>query len=132
MALEQVKNVVIVGNGNVAMDISRVLMKDPEKMAPHDIPTPVLEHLRNTRINSIALVGRRGAVQSAFTIKEIREISRIPDLTMYALKQELLDSFTEASEREQHPDFSVHARGIQRRTEFIRQTCVILESEEQL
>ena len=82
--LESVSDVAIVGNGNVAMDISRVLLKDPELMAPHDIPTPVLEHLRKSQIRSISIVGRRGLVQSAFTIKEIREMSRL--VKLYALR----------------------------------------------
>jgi ferredoxin/flavodoxin---NADP+ reductase len=53
LALESVKDVAIIGNGNVAMDISRVLLKDPSIMAPHDIPTSVLEHLRKKQIRSI-------------------------------------------------------------------------------
>jgi hypothetical protein len=128
LALENVRSVAIVGNGNVAMDISRVLMKEPDVMAPYDIPSSVLAHLRKKHINSISLIGRRGAVQSAFTIKEIREISRIPGLKLYALKQEILNSFNEASQREMHPDFSTHARGVHRRNEFLKENCVILES----
>jgi hypothetical protein len=45
--------VAIVGNGNVAMDISRVLLKDPSLMAPFDIPTPVLNALRSKKMSSI-------------------------------------------------------------------------------
>lgn len=60
--LEHVRDVTIIGNGNVSMDISRVLLKDPSLMAPHDIPLTVLNHLKKSAITNIQVIARRGAV----------------------------------------------------------------------
>jgi hypothetical protein len=46
--LEHVKDIAIVGNGNVAMDISRVLLKESQVLAPYDAPTSVIEHLKKS------------------------------------------------------------------------------------
>lgn len=51
--LESVKEVAIIGNGNVAMDITRILLKDPTIMAPFDAPLSVLEQLKKSKIQSI-------------------------------------------------------------------------------
>lgn len=101
------------------MDISRVLLKDPTAMAPYDVPSSVIDKLRSKNVNTIHLVGRRGLIQSSFTIKEIREVSRIKDVKLYALKDEVEASLNEESMRETQADFSVHARGILRRSEFL-------------
>lgn len=53
IGLESVKDVVIIGNGNVAMDISRVLLKNPDLMAPFDMPTSVVETLKKSQIKNI-------------------------------------------------------------------------------
>ena len=87
----------IIGNGNVAMDIARVLSKDSRVLAPYDAPSAVIQHLKKSYIRSIQMIGRRGAVQSSFTIKEIREISRIPKLKVYAMFNEFKESFNEES-----------------------------------
>lgn len=62
LRLDKVEEVAIIGNGNVSMDISRVLLKDPALMAPYDIPSLVLKVLQSNRIKAIQVVGRRGAV----------------------------------------------------------------------
>lgn len=70
------------------MDISRVILKDPSLMSPYDIPTTVVDKLRKSKVRSIQVIGRRGAVQSSFTIKEIREVSRIKGIKLYIMKDE--------------------------------------------
>lgn len=85
----------IIGNGNVALDISRVLLKDPSILAPYDAPSKVIDHLNHSSVRSISIVGRRGLVQSSFTIKEIREISRIEGVTLYGVKEEFEKSINE-------------------------------------
>ena len=86
--LDKVRQVAIIGNGNVTMDISRVMLKDPALMAPYDMPTPVVDLLKRGQVRSISIIGRRGAVQSSFTIKEIREVSKIKDVRMFVLREE--------------------------------------------
>ena len=81
-------------------------------------------------MQTLQVIGRRGLVQSSFTIKEIREVSRIKDVKLYGIKQEFEDSLNEQSEREMHADFSVHARGTKRRTDFLKETCTLVENED--
>jgi ferredoxin--NADP+ reductase len=70
-----VENVVVVGMGNVAMDVVRILARDPEELAPTDIATYALDQLREVRrLKRIYVLGRRGPVQAAFSPKEIKEI----------------------------------------------------------
>lgn len=73
--MKNVRDIAIIGNGNVAMDITRVLLKNPRLLEPYDAPSSVVEHLKRSNLRNLSLVGRRGVVQTAFTIKEIREVS---------------------------------------------------------
>jgi ferredoxin--NADP+ reductase len=61
---------VIVGNGNVALDVARILTADPDRLAATDIARTALESLRRSRIREVVLVARRGVAQSAFTVPE--------------------------------------------------------------
>ena len=65
---------VVVGIGNVAMDVTRILAKSPDELAATDIADYALETLRASKIREIVILGRRGAAQAAFTPKEIKEI----------------------------------------------------------
>jgi len=69
--------VAIVGIGNVAMDVARILTQDAELLAKTDAPSYAVEALRSSRIKRVYLLGRRGPVQAAFSPKEIEEIGEI-------------------------------------------------------
>ncbi len=71
--------VVIVGNGNVAMDVSRILCKTPEELKSTDITQSALEVLAESRIKEVHIYGRRGPVQAAFTSPEIKEMGELAD-----------------------------------------------------
>ena len=83
---EKMENLTIVGNGNVAIDITRIMLKDPEKLKKTDINLHALEAIRKSKVRNISVVGRRGVVQSAFTLKEIREIKG-EGIEIYLLKE---------------------------------------------
>ena len=68
---------VVVGVGNVAMDVTRILAKSPDELATTDIADYALEALRASKIREIVILGRRGAAQAAFTPKEIKEIGAL-------------------------------------------------------
>ena len=53
LGLENVRDVAIIGNGNVAMDISRILLKNPLTIAPFDIPSSVMDHLKKSSVKNI-------------------------------------------------------------------------------
>ncbi|MBF6325015.1 FAD-dependent oxidoreductase [Nocardia cyriacigeorgica] len=61
---------VIVGNGNVALDVARILTIDPESLVGTDISETALDALRESRIEEVVILGRRGPAESAFTVPE--------------------------------------------------------------
>ncbi len=65
---------VIVGHGNVAIDMARVLLSDHDRLSKTDIADHALEALRESRIRTVHLVGRRGPLQASFTTAELREL----------------------------------------------------------
>ncbi|MFD6162224.1 FAD-dependent oxidoreductase [Nocardia sp. NPDC060256] len=61
---------VIVGNGNVALDVARILTSDPDALAATDIAPYALRALRESKIEEVVILGRRGPLESAFTVPE--------------------------------------------------------------
>jgi len=78
--LDQATDVVIIGNGNVALDVARILIRDVKDLEQTDIPANVLEKLAKSQVENVYVVGRRGPAQAAWTIPEFREI------TTYAMR----------------------------------------------
>ncbi|HVW80005.1 MAG TPA: FAD-dependent oxidoreductase [Mycobacteriales bacterium] len=68
---------VVIGLGNVAIDVARVIVRDPEEMAATDVPDDVLEVLRASTLTDVHIVGRRGPEHAKFTIKELREMGEL-------------------------------------------------------
>ncbi len=73
------KNVVVVGNGNVAIDIARVLVKNRDEMASSDIPEYALKAIENSMISDVHILGRRGPHEAKFTNVELREMGELQD-----------------------------------------------------
>ncbi|MDP9822131.1 ferredoxin--NADP+ reductase [Nocardioides massiliensis] len=65
------ERVVIVGNGNVALDVARILVTDPERLARTDIADHALEALRHSAVREVVVLARRGATQAAYTLPEL-------------------------------------------------------------
>jgi ferredoxin--NADP+ reductase len=70
---------VVIGQGNVAMDVSRILAKTVDELRETDIAAHALDALAASRIKEIHLVGRRGPAQAKFTPPEIKEIGELAD-----------------------------------------------------
>lgn len=68
---------VVIGNGNVALDVARILAKTPGEFAGSDIVAHALDGLRASRIERIVLLGRRGPHQIAMTPKELGELAHL-------------------------------------------------------
>ncbi|KAL0264919.1 NADPH-adrenodoxin reductase [Diplodia seriata] len=79
-ALDTAKDAVIVGQGNVALDVARILLSNVDELRKTDITEHALEKLSRNKIDSIRIVGRRGPMQAAYTIKEIRELFNLPNV----------------------------------------------------
>jgi ferredoxin--NADP+ reductase len=71
------ENVAIVGVGNVAIDVARILCRTPEELAVTDIADHALAALRHSQIKRVYLLGRRGPAQAAFTTPEIKEVGEL-------------------------------------------------------
>lgn len=69
--------VAVIGNGNVAIDCARILVKTRSELAESDLPAHVLEHLQAAPIRDVYLFGRRGPVEAAFTTKELLELGEL-------------------------------------------------------
>jgi ferredoxin--NADP+ reductase len=71
--------VVVVGVGNVAVDVTRVLAKTVAELDHTDMPQYVFDTLAKSKITDIHVLGRRGPAQAAFTTKELRELGELAD-----------------------------------------------------
>lgn len=83
------ERVAVIGNGNVAMDVVRILAKPIEELAKTDIADYALEALRESKVREIYLLGRRGPAMAAFTNPEIREICKIDGVDLVVRPQDL-------------------------------------------
>lgn len=68
---------VVVGNGNVAIDVARILVTDPDVLGQTDIADHALESLRPRGVEEVVIIGRRGPLQTAFTTLELRELGEL-------------------------------------------------------
>ncbi len=73
----QCARVVVIGNGNVAMDVTRALMAPVDELASTDMADHALHALRTSRVQQVVMLGRRGPVQAAFTTPELKEFGEL-------------------------------------------------------
>jgi ferredoxin/flavodoxin---NADP+ reductase len=71
------KRAVVIGNGNVAVDVTRILTLDPDELAGTDVADHALAALRESRVEEVVVLGRRGPAQAAFTSSELRELGQL-------------------------------------------------------
>ncbi|HWU31762.1 MAG TPA: FAD-dependent oxidoreductase [Marmoricola sp.] len=80
---------VIIGNGNVALDVARILVSDPDRLARTDIAEHALAALRESKVREVVVVGRRGPLEAAFTTKELLGLVGIPGVDLVAAPEEI-------------------------------------------
>lgn len=114
--LTQGEEAVIIGQGNVALDVARMLLEDVDVLRKSDITAHALETLSKSRVKRVHVVGRRGPMQvctnmpliisapkdfpnvtntnlkAAFTIKEVRELMKLPAVAFYPVDESLIPS----------------------------------------
>ncbi|RAH40212.1 NADPH-adrenodoxin reductase [Aspergillus brunneoviolaceus CBS 621.78] len=83
------ENAVIVGQGNVALDVARILLSDIDVLRKTDIAEYAVEELLKSKIKRVRVVGRRGPMQAAFTIKELRELLQLPSVAFDPVPKDL-------------------------------------------
>lgn len=71
------ERVAVIGVGNVAVDVARILCRTPEELMETDIAEHALEALRQSRVKEVFMIGRRGVAQAAFTPTEVKELGEM-------------------------------------------------------
>ncbi len=99
------RQAVVVGVGNVAVDVARVLAKSADELRVTDMPDHVLEVLDSSTITDIHMVGRRGPAQAKFTTKELRELGELANADVIVDPEELV--LDEAGEQAVETDKTV-------------------------
>ncbi|MCX6502700.1 MAG: FAD-dependent oxidoreductase [Microbacterium sp.] len=89
------ESVAVIGNGNVALDVSRILAKHAIDLLPTEIPDNVYEGLQASKVTDVHVFGRRGPAQVKFTPLELRELGELRDVDMVVYDEDF--DYDEAS-----------------------------------
>ncbi len=84
-----VEEVAVVGVGNVAVDVVRILAKSAGELRDTDVPEQVIEALSRSRVKRIHMIGRRGPAQAKFTTKEARELGELPNASIHVRPEDM-------------------------------------------
>ncbi len=76
------REVAVIGNGNVALDVARMLAKHADDLLPTEIPDNVYQVLKSSPVTDVHVFGRRGPMQVKFTPLELRELGELSDVDM--------------------------------------------------
>ncbi|GLW98032.1 FAD-dependent oxidoreductase [Microtetraspora sp. NBRC 16547] len=83
------EEVAVIGVGNVAVDVARILAKTADELRGTDVPEEVLDRLAASRVERIHMIGRRGAEHAKFTLKELRELGELANADVLSLPHEV-------------------------------------------
>jgi ferredoxin--NADP+ reductase len=84
-----VSRVAVVGNGNVAIDAARILLRTPAELERTDVAAHALEALRHSRVREVFILGRRGPEHASFTPPELKEFGEMEDVDPIVAPEEL-------------------------------------------
>jgi ferredoxin/flavodoxin---NADP+ reductase len=106
------ESVAVIGVGNVAVDVARILVRDPEELRETDISQPVLDALMTSKVREVHMIGRRGPAQAKFTTKELRELGELPGVEVVVYGGEAdLDTFDPTGGSARLAESDRHVRG---------------------
>ena len=83
---------VIIGAGNVAMDVARILAIDPSELDPTDVAEHALVELKKSNIRTVIICGRRGPEHAAFTAPELRDLPKLENTDVYINEKQIKDA----------------------------------------
>ena len=93
-----VDRALVIGNGNVALDVARMLALTPEELAPTDTTEPAIEAIGASTVREILVVGRRGPAQASWTTQELKEMGELAGADVVVDPAELeLEAVSEAA-----------------------------------
>jgi len=88
---------VVIGAGNVAMDVARILAIDPTELDPTDITARALVKLKQSNIRTVIICGRRGPEHAAFTAPELRDLPKLKNTDVYIDEKQIEDAIERAN-----------------------------------
>ncbi|KAI9671679.1 MAG: NADPH-adrenodoxin reductase [Alyxoria varia] len=91
--LDSGDHAVVIGHGNVAIDVARILLSDVDSLRKTDISEEALDALSSSKIRRVTIAGRRGPFQSSFTVAEVRELVNMASIDFRMENPELLPSY---------------------------------------
>jgi ferredoxin--NADP+ reductase len=122
--ISRASDVAVIGLGNVAVDVTRILVKPVSELEQTDIPLHVLDALSRSAVRRVHVVGRRGPQHATFTTKELKELGEIPGVDVIVDSKDLPTDFAQVTDskivarnldvmaqwvkREAHSDKSIH------------------------
>jgi ferredoxin/flavodoxin---NADP+ reductase len=109
------EKVAVIGVGNVAIDVARILSLSHDELAKTDIADYALEALSNSGVKEVYIIGRRGPVQAKFTTPEVKEIGELEEADVFTLPEEM-----ELDELSQKQLQSSADRGTARKVELLQ------------
>jgi ferredoxin--NADP+ reductase len=83
---------VVIGAGNVAMDVARLLAIDPTELDPTDVAEHALLKLKESNIRTVIICGRRGPEHAAFTAPELRDLPKLENTDVYIDEKQIKDA----------------------------------------
>ena len=106
------ESVAVIGVGNVAVDVARILIRDPEELRETDVSQPVLDVLLESKVREVHVIGRRGPAHAKFTTKELRELGELAGVDVVVGAGEAdLDAFDATGESSRLAMQDRHVRG---------------------
>jgi ferredoxin--NADP+ reductase len=106
------ESVAVIGVGNVAVDVARILARDPRELRETDVSQPVLDALMASKVREVHMIGRRGPAQAKFTTKELRELGELDGVDIVVGAGEAdLDAFDPTGESARLAQADRHVRG---------------------
>ena len=93
----EAEQVAVLGNGNVALDVARMLAKHADDLLPTDIPANVYEGLKGSPVTDVHVFGRRGPGSIKFTPIELRELGEVPDVDIVLYEEDFPAGWDEES-----------------------------------
>ena len=88
---------VVIGAGNVAMDVARILAIDPKELDPTDVAEHALAKLKQSNIRTVIICGRRGPEHAAFTTPELRELAKLENTDVYIDDKQIVEATERAN-----------------------------------
>ena len=106
------ESVAVIGVGNVAVDVARILVRNPVELRETDVSQPVLDALMASKVREVHMIGRRGPAQAKFTTKELRELGELAGVDIVVGDGEAdLDAFDPTGESARLAESDRHVRG---------------------